>query len=266
MSELIGSKEEAKNTMTNAVFGLLLALGAYAILNTINPDILSLRFIGGGDAEQQEQNGGTPPEPTPPEPEPEQNQNTPGQINESCEFQQITCSNNNCGQYLNAITTVANGDQEMLKILKAIMLVESSCNINAGSDAGACGLFQIIPNTGNNHKNGCTTDNITCSWLKNPNNMQASACIAKNYLIDLKSAQNAGGQWRNAFAAYNGGEAGALGISQDCQNDVSCLNGNNVLRWECPWDNPEHTTPNTGYNESRNYVKKVSYCVENPGF
>lgn len=39
-SELISSKEAGKERITNAIFGLLLALGAYALLFTINPDLL----------------------------------------------------------------------------------------------------------------------------------------------------------------------------------------------------------------------------------
>lgn len=40
-SELISSKEEGKKRIQGAIFGLLLALGAYAILFTINPDLLN---------------------------------------------------------------------------------------------------------------------------------------------------------------------------------------------------------------------------------
>lgn len=39
-SELISSKEEGKKRIWNAIFGLLLALGAWLILNTINPNLL----------------------------------------------------------------------------------------------------------------------------------------------------------------------------------------------------------------------------------
>ena len=39
-SELISSKEAGKERITNALFGLLLALGAWTLLNTINPNIL----------------------------------------------------------------------------------------------------------------------------------------------------------------------------------------------------------------------------------
>jgi len=39
-SELVHSKESAKSRMTGAVVGLIIALGAYALLNTINPKLL----------------------------------------------------------------------------------------------------------------------------------------------------------------------------------------------------------------------------------
>jgi len=41
-SELISSKEEGKKRITNAILGLLIALGAYLILFTINPNLLKL--------------------------------------------------------------------------------------------------------------------------------------------------------------------------------------------------------------------------------
>ncbi|MES2023456.1 MAG: N-acetylmuramoyl-L-alanine amidase [Patescibacteria group bacterium] len=40
-SELASSKEDGKKRITQAVLGLLIALGAYAILNTINPELLN---------------------------------------------------------------------------------------------------------------------------------------------------------------------------------------------------------------------------------
>jgi hypothetical protein len=39
-SELISSKEEGKKRIGKALLGLLIALGAYALLFTINPDLL----------------------------------------------------------------------------------------------------------------------------------------------------------------------------------------------------------------------------------
>ena len=40
-SEVISGKEAGKETITHAILGLLLALGAFLILNTINPKLLS---------------------------------------------------------------------------------------------------------------------------------------------------------------------------------------------------------------------------------
>lgn len=40
-SELVSSKESGKHKITGAVFGLIIALGSYALLNTINPDLLT---------------------------------------------------------------------------------------------------------------------------------------------------------------------------------------------------------------------------------
>jgi len=41
-SELVSSKEAGKERMTHAILGLLIALGAYLILNTINPALLNV--------------------------------------------------------------------------------------------------------------------------------------------------------------------------------------------------------------------------------
>ncbi len=40
-SEIANTKEDGKNRITNAIFGLLLALGAYILLFTINPNLLN---------------------------------------------------------------------------------------------------------------------------------------------------------------------------------------------------------------------------------
>ena len=41
-SDLVSSKEAGKETITHAILGLLIALGAFLILNTINPQLLSV--------------------------------------------------------------------------------------------------------------------------------------------------------------------------------------------------------------------------------
>lgn len=41
-SELISSKESGKNRITNALLGLVIALGSWALLNTLNPELLKM--------------------------------------------------------------------------------------------------------------------------------------------------------------------------------------------------------------------------------
>ncbi|MFA5933995.1 MAG: hypothetical protein WC795_02120 [Candidatus Paceibacterota bacterium] len=43
-SEIVSSKEDGKNKMWNAIWGLLLAVGSYLILSTINPDLLKFNL------------------------------------------------------------------------------------------------------------------------------------------------------------------------------------------------------------------------------
>lgn len=43
-SDAIGGKSEAKETIQNAIWGLILAIGAWLILNTINPDLVKFNL------------------------------------------------------------------------------------------------------------------------------------------------------------------------------------------------------------------------------
>jgi len=43
-SDAIGGKSDAKETIQNAIWGLLLAIGAWLILNTINPKLVELNL------------------------------------------------------------------------------------------------------------------------------------------------------------------------------------------------------------------------------
>lgn len=46
MSDLVTSKEDAKNNIQNAILGLVIALTCYLVLNTINPNLLNLCLDG----------------------------------------------------------------------------------------------------------------------------------------------------------------------------------------------------------------------------
>lgn len=45
VSEVANTKEDAKRRIRAAVFGLLILLGSWLILNTINPDLLKFNFV-----------------------------------------------------------------------------------------------------------------------------------------------------------------------------------------------------------------------------
>lgn len=49
LSEVVTSKESAKETIKSSLLGLIIILGAVTILNTVNPQITNLDVIGQGD-------------------------------------------------------------------------------------------------------------------------------------------------------------------------------------------------------------------------
>jgi hypothetical protein len=170
------------------------------------------------------------------------------------------CSNSSCPQYSSAIAQYAGGTASA-NLLKAIMVSESSCNVKANSGS-SYGLMQLKPDTANLYASRCDVgQTITSGWLMDPTNASKSICIAAEYI--RATSQTCSGI-RDLIASYNGG-AGACANSVDCAGETSCSNGA-VKRWECLYDNSAHTICNTGFDETRGYVRKVSYCLTNPGF
>lgn len=181
--------------------------------------------------------------------------------------QTMVCSASPCNQYVSAInqyagrTGVANG----ANFLKAIMIKESACNAQADS-GHAQGLMQLKPSTANIYKSRCgVTADITSQWLKS--NPELSICIAAEYMKALTQT-SCGSTPRGVAAGYNGG-SGACAKSRDCSGETSCAGGP-VQRWECLYDNTQHTVCNdsrpNNYDETRDYAIKVLYCYNNPGF
>ena len=184
-----------------------------------------------------------------------------------CQARQMNCSASTCSQYVPAINQYAGGAASA-NLLKAIMIKESACRVGVQSNSNppSCGLMQLKPSTANIYRNRCGIEsavNITCDWLKSPANASASICIAAEYVRALAQT-SCGSSTRNLAAGYNGG-SGACNQSQDCNGQTSC-DGSPVKRWECLYDNPEHTVCNEGYDETRDYATKVLYCYNNPGF
>lgn len=162
---------------------------------------------------------------------------------------------------------------DTVALVKAIMSQESGGRVNITSyDGSSHGIMQIQVATANANKQGCTTDNITADWLKTEKNVQASICIAINY-VKNSLVQDCGTDIKDIAAGYNGGGAGkgACGLSTSCKSCSVC-GTDATRRWECPWDGSdgEHKICNvdrsdTGFSQTRKYAPSVSYCYKKFG-
>ena len=128
----------------------------------------------------------------------------------------------------------------------SIIAIESHGGKPNADSGESVGLMQLTAPTGRLY-------GVSPSERKDPKkNIEAGTSHLK-YLRSKSYSVN------DILAAYNGGEEGedgALGASVHCPG---------LKRYECEWDNLEHTNPNTGYRETRDYVLKymiVSSIVE----
>lgn len=135
------------------------------------------------------------------------------------------------------ITTAAQQNNINPNRLRSLILIESSGNRNVRvSSAGACGMAQVLPSTARQ----------SCAALQDPRvGIPAGAAEYARLL------QACGGSNDCAAAGYNGGPGANL-PSRDC--------GNGVTRYQCEFDNPDHTIRNTGYQPTRNYVRDLNSC------
>ena len=183
-----------------------------------------------------------------------------------CGFSSSNCSKFNVAVQ-KAATKISIGGLSSSALIKSFIINESSCNIDAynsirdpstGILRESCGPMQMQPGTANTLKQFCgITGNITCSWLRNPANIDGIVCLGAQYIKSLSSGV-CGASIRNIAAGYNGG-AGACGPSRDCASEKSC-DGGIVRRWECLYDNVQHTICNTRYDETKAYAPKVIAC------
>jgi hypothetical protein len=277
---------QGKNIFTTTIYGILIMLSAWLITNTLIKSV-GARYDNANNWWQFTciQTGGQtsnqPPSDQPPSDQPPSDQppsdtvatcvydsvNPPmNNLTNLCQPRQMTCNASACRQYVSAINQYASrtGLPNGANFLKAIMMKESACRIEAQSSSvpPSCGLMQLQASTANIYKSRCgITADITCDWLKNSANADASICIAAEYIRALTQT-SCGNTPRGVAAGYNGG-SGACNNSIDCAGETSC-SGEPVKRWECWYDNRQHTICNTGYNETRDYVTKVLYCYNNP--
>ncbi len=236
---------QAKTKISNALIGLVIALGSYLILHTVNPTlvklksikILAIKRIELELAELEKTSKSAKDKP----------------IGGWIEKEDIKT-------YNDALKLAAQQNGLNCTLLKAIMLVESGGRPKVVSSAGACGLMQLLPVTASQiaKEELGKKDEVTCDELKNPPfNIQLGAKYFRRLINNPcpKNARLKSGKLADctkhpcgcsvkeaeyfAVAAYNGGP-GANCCSTTCKGQTW---------WECE-ENP-------GFSETRNYVKKV---------
>ena len=156
-SELISSKEEGKERIRNALFGLLLALGTFLILQEINPNLLNINpKLGDADVtvtiEEVEQvinfnNGG---------------RFSGGGGALPKEITDTICDS----KYIEEIARVAGDEYKITpqeaKVFACLAASESSCGQNArDSGTGAYGVLQVLLDT---HRD-CFNNNRVCKAI-----------------------------------------------------------------------------------------------------
>lgn len=146
-------------------------------------------------------------------------------------------------------------DPKEAALFKALIAQESTNCTNKVSPAGAYGCGQLTIDTAKDLDpalKGMTDAEIRKKLIEDDAyNLNLSA---KNFNMLMDKYNNVD----LALAAYNGG-AGANSPSRDCPGQK---------RWQCVWDSPgcyntgkTDCKPNTGYIETRNYVKNINNAV-----
>lgn len=175
------------------------------------------------------------------------------------------CGTSVCGRYSSSIDNYADG-AATAALLKAMMVIESDCNIGAATGS-SYGLMQLRPSTANQFRNRCgilpTDPLIDSRWLRDPANADKSICLAAAFINSIAGG-TCGSEPRNIYAGYNAGPSNCA-VSSDCSNEKSC-DGKAVKKWECPYNNSQHTICNTGFYQTKQGAAYINYCLDNLGF
>jgi hypothetical protein len=219
--ESIFGKTEAKSKIFSAVLGLIIALGSYALLNTINPDLLGKKGlkIETVSVELNRTSGGG---------YFGVNIGTPGSPN----------ANKNIVTYDTELKAAAQKYGLECTLIKAFMYAESGGVNGKTSPAGAGGLIQLMPATFKEQGYDISKimDPLTnimagASYI---NKLKKNGCngSSKSPVCDISNIQY-------LAASYNGGP-GANKESPDCVGSTL---------WRC--------TKYDGYKETRIYAPRV---------
>ncbi len=241
---------QAKEMISSAVIGLIIALFSYSILYWINPNLLLVDlsvfkiptpstpedYTCLSDRPLIESSGAT----------------------KSSSYPDTGGNASYSASQINQWITQYNGSSNVsLTFLKAVMRQESNFKVNArsnvqqedGSVWHACGLMQVLPTTAkqlncpgleicnNVSKEGTPEADACCNVMTS--NPEAAICAGVRYANELAKPRYADGIEELIAAAYNGGP-GAIKYSKACPGQYN---------YEC--------LKNAGYQETRNYVPSV---------
>ncbi len=144
-----------------------------------------------------------------------------------------------------------HGIEDQCDTLHALVAAETGGISSVTSDKGAIGLMQVMPDTAREILVGklgsSPSDASIRTYLNTP-----SQNIEVGVKYYAKLYNQYGGDVTKTLAAYNGGTV-ANESSEHCGG---------VAKWQCEWDNIEHTQPNEGYKETRNYVANITAMTE----
>ncbi len=210
---------DAKDMIASSIFGLVIAVVAFLVLNLINPDLVSgtINKFQRGGVTQKVVNGtvvtGSNKYKGYNEACPKEKQTDLDEAKKPIDFskapsQAITTNCNQFDDLFNKFGAELGGNYSGACILKTIAHIESGCKPNVQSGAGACGMMQLLP----------TTAGVDCDTLKKSPELsvqKATDYIKKNMqgrsLPEILAGYN-GGYGKKA----SGGKIAPLGDSNDC--------------------------------------------------
>ncbi len=267
-----GQVQDAKETISSALIGVVLAFSAYLLLLTISPKLVRFSSLQLQPIQGIQQTFGTAGEVAP-----GSKGAAAGTISiDGLDQNWYTSMQNQFGTYVNQ---ASQNTGVPTSLIYATMFVESSGNPDATSGKGACGLMQLLETSARNLIPG--NPNPSCAELQQPQvGILAGAYYLENLIHDpcptnvTLTVTDANGNKKTmnrscnpnatkcgstsplsdptyVIAGYNAGQ-GANCDSQACSGQTL---------WECPLNEK----PGGGYTETRSYVQKVQAALTKIG-
>ncbi len=248
----VSAKQTARRLISNVLFGYVLVLAGWLLVDTLLRAFTSDTVVGTWyDIQCVAQ------------PEPQQasrptasgdNASTLPSAGVDDRVEAIEASGSLQTDIINA-ARAAGLNEEQIDIFRALISQESSnCTNRTGpatsyGTAYGCGQLLVSTARGLDPSLSGLSDAEVAARLRDNN--QYNLTLSARYFDQLIDRY---GSIDLALAAYNGGAAANL-PSRDCPGQ---------RRWQCVWDSPgcyntgaTNCTPNTGYQETRNYVTNI---------